>query len=73
MTLAPSQVQCPVFIMHGTDDDVIDVSHSAQLHALCPPHLRRNPYFVRGAGHNDVVELDPEAFFRAVGGFVQSL
>ena len=67
------RVSCPVLVMHGTEDEVIHVSHGQELHRLCPPHLRREPHFVVGAGHNDVVEMDPEGFFRVVGGFLQSL
>ena len=67
------RVGCPVLIMHGTEDEVIDVSHSVRLHRLCPPHLRRDPHFVEGAGHNDVFERNPTAFFRVVGDFLDSL
>ena len=67
------RVGCPVLIMHGTEDEVIDVSHSVRLHRLCPPHLQREPHFVEGAGHNDVVEINPEGYFRVVGDFLQSL
>ena len=67
------RVGCPVLIMHGTEDEVIDVSHSHELHRLCPAHLRREPHFVEGAGHNDVVEVNPDAYFTIVGRFLQSL
>ena len=67
------RVRCPVLIMHGTEDDVIHVSHSQELHRLCPPHLQREPDFVEGAGHNDVVEVDPERYFRVVGEFLRSI
>ena len=67
------RVKCPVQILHGTDDEVIHASHSAELHRICPPLLRRPPYFVRGAGHNDIVEADPEAFIQTIAGFLDSL
>ena len=67
------RVSCPVLIMHGTDDEVIHVSHGFELHRLCPPKLQRQPHFVEGAGHNDVVEVDPDGYFRVVGEFLNSL
>lgn len=67
------RVKCPVLIMHGTNDEVIHVSHSHELYRICPPALRREPHFVQGAGHNDVVEVDVDKFFQVVGDFVRSL
>ena len=67
------RVRCPVLIMHGEEDEVIHVSHSIRLHEVCPAHARRPPHLVPGAGHNDVVEVNPAAFFRAVSDFLRSL
>ena len=67
------RVKCPVLIMHGRRDEVIDVVHSEELLRLCPPELRQEPYFVPMAGHNDLVEQDAEEFFRVAAQFVRSL
>lgn len=35
--------------------------------------LRRAPYIVRGAGHDNLVELDPEAYFTAISCFLEAI
>jgi len=46
------QILCPVFIMHGTHDDVVPVNNGRQLHrALRQPYP---PFWVEGRGHNDM-------------------
>lgn len=57
----------------GTHDEIVHASHSAALHKLCPVHLARPAHFVEGAGHNDVAEVDLEAFVRGLGEFLRSL
>ncbi|CAI5512435.1 unnamed protein product [Closterium sp. Naga37s-1] len=51
------KVECPVFVMHGTADDVVDVSHGRGLAAVC-----KRPFealFIEGARHCDL-EFFPE-------------
>ncbi|KAL6553076.1 hypothetical protein OROGR_006918 [Orobanche gracilis] len=50
-------VQCPVLIIHGTDDDVVDCSHGKQLLELCKE--KYEPLWVNGGNHCDL-ELYPE-------------
>ena len=41
-------------LIHGTHDNIVPWAHSKRLHELLKqPH---EPYWVEGAGHNDVVE-----------------
>jgi len=41
-------------LIHGTDDQIVPWDHSKHLHSILKkPH---EPYWVEGAGHNDVVE-----------------
>jgi len=67
------RVTCPVLFVHGTHDTTIDCSHTIQLYGRCPPAWRREPCIVRGAGHDNIVEFDPERYFQAVGSFLRSL
>eukprot|EP01135_Chromosphaera_perkinsii_P001850 Nk52_evm29s211 gene=Nk52_evmTU29s211 len=46
-----------VMLIHGTQDDIVDFSHSLQLYEQCPNPVQ--PVWVEGAGHNDI-ELFPE-------------
>ncbi|KAL2504934.1 alpha/beta-Hydrolases superfamily protein [Abeliophyllum distichum] len=50
-------VQCPVLVIHGTADDVVDCSHGKQLWELCKD--KYEPLWVKGGNHCDL-ELYPE-------------
>jgi len=41
-----------VLVIHGTDDEVIDLSHGIAIHEKCQKPV--DPLWVEGAGHNDV-------------------
>jgi len=45
-------VQSPVLVIHGTEDEVIDFSHGLAIYDKCPRAVE--PLWVEGAGHNDV-------------------
>lgn len=46
------RVECPVLVIHGTQDEVIHFSHGERLHAACPGAVE--PVWIDGAGHNDI-------------------
>ncbi|MCD9646761.1 hypothetical protein HAX54_036918 [Datura stramonium] len=50
-------VECPVLVIHGTADDVVDFSHGKQLFDLCKQ--KYDPLWVEGGNHCDL-ELYPE-------------
>lgn len=50
-------VSCPVLVIHGTDDDVVDWSHGKQLWELCKE--KYEPLWVKGGNHCDL-ELYPQ-------------
>ena len=41
-----------MLVIHGTDDEVIDLSHGVAIHDKCQKPVE--PLWVEGAGHNDV-------------------
>ena len=49
-------VDCPVFIIHGSDDKIVPFEHGQILHDLAPNKFP--PYWVEGRGHNDLCEGD---------------
>eukprot|EP00051_Salpingoeca_urceolata_P019251 m.278851 g.278851 ORF g.278851 m.278851 type:complete len:319 (+) comp19384_c0_seq14:3672-4628(+) len=57
------RVQAPVLVLHGTKDEVIDMSHGQSLYDRAVQKLE--PSWVQGAGHNDI-ELYPEYADRLV-------
>ncbi|KAH8236454.1 alpha/beta hydrolase domain-containing protein 17B [Drosophila bipectinata] len=56
-----AKVKAPVLVIHGTDDEVIDFSHGIGIYERCPKTVE--PFWVEGAGHNDV-ELHPHYYER---------
>ncbi|PSS30595.1 Protein ABHD17B like [Actinidia chinensis var. chinensis] len=62
-------VNCPVLVMHGTADEVVDCSHGKQLWELCKE--KYEPLWLSGGGHCNL-ELYPE-FIRHLKKFVLSL
>lgn len=62
-------VSCPVLIMHGTADEVVDCSHGKQLWELCKE--KYEPLWLKGGGHCNL-ELYPD-YIRHLRKFVFSL
>jgi pimeloyl-ACP methyl ester carboxylesterase len=46
------KVNSPVLVIHGTEDEVIDISHGQAIHIACRNPV--SPLWVEGAGHNDI-------------------
>ncbi len=47
-----NKIHSLVLVIHGTDDEVIDLSHGVAMHSKCQKPV--DPLWVEGAGHNDV-------------------
>ncbi|KAK9867301.1 hypothetical protein WJX84_010821 [Apatococcus fuscideae] len=51
-----AQIKVPVLVMHGTQDEVIDIAHGKELHGLCKrPHT---PFWAEGYNHQNL-EMAP--------------
>ncbi|KAG0455238.1 hypothetical protein HPP92_024530 [Vanilla planifolia] len=62
-------VNCPVLIIHGTADDVVDCSHGKQLWELCKE--KYEPLWLKGGKHCDL-ELFPE-FIKHLRKFISTV
>ncbi|XP_027102013.1 uncharacterized protein [Coffea arabica] len=62
-------VTCPVLIIHGTADEVVDFSHGKQLWELCKE--KYEPLWIKGGNHCDL-ELYPE-YIRHLKKFVATV
>ncbi|CAM8896012.1 unnamed protein product [Rhodiola kirilowii] len=62
-------VNCPVLVIHGTADEVVDCSHGKQLHELCKDKFE--PLWLNGGGHCNL-EFYPE-FIKHLKKFVQGV
>ncbi|OEL31436.1 Protein ABHD17C [Dichanthelium oligosanthes] len=63
------KVKCPVLVLHGTDDDVVNWSHGKELWKLA-----REPYdplWIKGGGHCNL-ELYPD-FIRHLSRFIREM
>jgi fermentation-respiration switch protein FrsA (DUF1100 family) len=60
-------VSCPVFVIHGTRDEIVPFWHGEELFLAVPVPLRAKPNWVQGGGHNDLeffaAEGDDETYF----------
>ncbi|OEU15515.1 alpha/beta-hydrolase [Fragilariopsis cylindrus CCMP1102] len=61
-------IKCPVFIVHGTQDEVVPFWHGEDLFMALPQQWRAKPFWVEGAGHNNI-----EALLRPTGTFVDKV
>uniref|UniRef100_A0A7S3LGM2 AB hydrolase-1 domain-containing protein n=1 Tax=Amphora coffeiformis TaxID=265554 RepID=A0A7S3LGM2_9STRA len=61
-------IRCPVFIVHGTQDEVVPFWHGEELFLALPQEWRAKPFWVEGAGHNNI-----EAMLRPTGMFIAKL
>jgi len=50
------RVKCPVFIIHGVQDEEVDIGHGHSLYEAVDPVFRRDPWWVPDRGHNDITE-----------------
>ncbi|MDY6783792.1 MAG: alpha/beta hydrolase [Cyanobacteriota bacterium] len=66
-----SEINCPVLIIHGTEDTTIPLSHGQQLFQAAP-----NPkysFWVEGANHNDLVWVAGKRYSQVLQQFARSL
>jgi fermentation-respiration switch protein FrsA (DUF1100 family) len=64
------KVQCPVLIIHGTADRVINVEHGKKLFELVK-HPNKLSLWIEGADHNDIELNYLEPYIRKLQEFLQ--
>ncbi|KAE8705385.1 glucosyltransferase like family protein [Hibiscus syriacus] len=62
-------VDCPVLVIHGTEDEVVNVSHGKQLWELCKE--KYEPLWLKGGNHCNL-ELYPE-YLRHLKKFISAI
>ena len=67
-----SGARCPVLVIHGTHDEVVPFWHGQELFLATRPEWRFKPFWITGAGHNNIELLlrDSGALFKKLGEFV---
>mmetsp|Transcript_22007 Transcript_22007/g.22743 ORF Transcript_22007/g.22743 Transcript_22007/m.22743 type:complete len:199 (+) Transcript_22007:3-599(+) len=68
-----STVACPVYIIHGTRDEIVPFWNGEDLFLAAPVNWRAKPYWVEGAGHNNIETLLREEglFFKRMKEFIE--
>lgn len=63
-----ARVSCPVFVIHGTRDEVVPFWNGEGMFLAAPLRLRAKPFWVDGAGHNNLETLtrDEGLFFAQI-------
>mmetsp|Transcript_37103 Transcript_37103/g.85738 ORF Transcript_37103/g.85738 Transcript_37103/m.85738 type:complete len:151 (-) Transcript_37103:142-594(-) len=58
-------IESPIFVIHGTRDEIVPFWHGEGLFLACQRRFRARPFWVDGAGHNNIESLlrDSGAFF----------
>ncbi len=65
------QVECPTLVMHGKKDMVIPHRLGQRLSEYSPSLVRF--ISIEGAGHNDIIQNDPQRFYRHISDFCEGL
>jgi pimeloyl-ACP methyl ester carboxylesterase len=65
------KVRAPVLVIHGTEDEVIAFAHGQRLYQRAPSPKRH--YWVKGAGHNDLLWVAGDEYWRMLSNFAASL
>mmetsp|Transcript_41350 Transcript_41350/g.88073 ORF Transcript_41350/g.88073 Transcript_41350/m.88073 type:complete len:261 (+) Transcript_41350:74-856(+) len=67
-------VCCPVFIIHGTRDEIVPVWHGQGLHEVCAKKgIAYDAYVVEGADHNNLEVQAGDDFYNRIKRFLEHL
>lgn len=65
---------CPVFIIHGTRDEIVPVWHGQGLHSACMKRgIAHKPHWISGGDHNNIESQAGDIFFDELVRFLQHL
>jgi fermentation-respiration switch protein FrsA (DUF1100 family) len=65
------QVKCPVFVMHGREDEILPFWHAEKLYKAAPePKMN---LWIDGAQHNDYAYVAGENYFSSFQSFVEMI
>ncbi len=47
-------ITCPLYVIHGTKDEIVPFRNGEDLFLAAPISLRAKPFWVMGGGHNNI-------------------
>eukprot|EP00804_Cyclotella_cryptica_P028885 CCRYP_008456-RD/>CCRYP_008456-RD protein AED:0.27 eAED:0.27 QI:381/1/1/1/0.5/0.4/5/1028/671 len=62
---------CPVYVIHGTQDEIVPFYHGEALFNLIPDSSKTVPFWARGAGHNNIEMEMPTAYIKRLQQFIR--
>lgn len=65
------KVDCPVLVMHGTDDEVLPIWHGKKLYEAAPESIKTS-YWIESGQHNDYAYVASERYFETIQQFVKN-
>lgn len=69
-----AHVCCPVFIIHGTRDEIVPALHGIQLYEACQKRgIAHQPFWVKDADHNNLEMQAGDSFSSHFQGFLEHL
>ena len=66
-----AKIDAPVFVIHGTADEEIPCAHGRMLADRAK--ISHAPYWVEGAGHNNLLEIANEDYFLRLADFLATI
>ena len=64
-----------IFVIHGNRDEIVPFSHGEELYLAAKPKYRYTPFWVDGAGHNNIEvcvrKVNPQLFFEKIREFLK--
>ena len=66
------EIEAPVLVIHGTDDEIVPFWHGIQLQELCKDQSVE-PLWVKGGSHNNIESTARQAFIDRITGFLREL
>ena len=66
-----SSISCPVYIVHGTEDEIVPYYHGQSLFDSLPDTSKAVPFWAKGAGHNNIEMEMPTAYIKRLMQFIR--
>jgi len=64
------KIKSPVFIIHGTSDEIVPFWHAPELMRNISPQFRTRPYYAKGFGHNNIETKNKEVYVSRITDFL---
>mmetsp|Transcript_23117 Transcript_23117/g.35671 ORF Transcript_23117/g.35671 Transcript_23117/m.35671 type:complete len:297 (+) Transcript_23117:117-1007(+) len=68
---AVEKIKCPVFIIHGVEDEIIPFSHGCTLYNAFSTEVKYDPLWVEGMGHNSMSRPMADSIISRIAGFLK--